>query len=280
VRLLKKFVLLATELVFLFFGIMFSIGFAAFVASAGSKFAFAALLLGFFLTSAPLVWFRRKAGQWTVVADAKAWLAQRSWRKLHPRRAKYLRILHRGTLWLPSLCSTLVLSFLPVASHVVYGGRQLVPHYRVDSPWNWLVIGSGQDGAGWEFSNQGAARYGFTPVWFNRRMPSGADFFWSAPQHAEGWWRPENELTSGHTTHIAVRKFQLGTITATCYEYRHIYNYGLGASSSIFAPDVLWESLCSTQPNGVDYNLRAAFLGYQEDLPAFYDLLNSARPAN
>jgi hypothetical protein len=277
---LKKFVLLATELVFLFFGIMFSIGFAAFVDSTGSKFAFVALLLGFFLTTASLVWFRRKAGQWTVVADAKAWLAQRSWRQLHPRRAKHLRTFQRGFLWLPSLCSALVFLFLPVASHVVYGGRQLVPHYHVASPWNWFIIRSGQDGAVWEFSNQGAARYGFTPIWFNRRMPSGADFFWSDPQHADGWWRPESEHTSGHTTHVAVRKFQLGTIIATCYEYRHIYDDGVGPSSSIFTPDALWESLCSTQPNGVDYNLRASFLGYREDLPAFYDLLNSARPAN
>jgi hypothetical protein len=278
---LKKFVLLATELVFLFFGIMFSIGLAAYLDSVDSKLAFLALLLGLFLTSATLVWFRRNAGQWTVVADANAWLAQRSWRQLHPRRAKYLRTLKRGALWLPSLCSTLVLFFLPVTSHVVFGGGQLIPHYRVTSPWNWLIIKSRQDGPVWtEFSNQGAGRYGFTPVWFNRRIPSGAEFFWSDPRHVDGWWRPESELKNGHTTHVAVRKFQLGTITTTCYEYRHIYNDAVGPSSSIFAPDVLWESLCSTQPNGVDYNLRAAFLGSREDLAAFYDLLNSARPAN
>jgi hypothetical protein len=39
-------------------------------------------------------------------------------------------------------------------------------------------------------------------------------------------------------------------------------------------------SFCSTQPNGVDYNLRAAFFGHREDLPAFYDLVSFAIPAN
>ena len=77
-----------------------------------------------------------------------------------------------------------------------------------------------------------------------------------------------------------MRTFQLGAITATCYEYRPTYNHGLGASSSIFTPVELRESLCSTQPNGVDYNLRAAFFGYREDLPAFYELLGSVRPTN
>ena len=278
---MKKFVLLATELAILFFGILLSIVFAAYVDSMASKFAFVALLAGLILTTKLLVLFRRKTAQWTAVADAEAWLAQRSWRKLHARLAKYLRILQHGALWLPSLCSVFVLFFLPAASHVFYGGRQFVPHYRVAVPLNWLIIKSRRDNFIWTFfSSQGAARYGFTPIWFSRRTPSSADFFWSDPQDAEGWSRPEAELKSGFTTHVAVRQFQLGAITATCYEYWPTYNHGLGTSSSIFAPDALRESLCSTHPNGVDYNLRAAFFGYREDLPAFYDLLNSARPTN
>jgi hypothetical protein len=44
-----------------------------------------------------------------------------------------------------------------------------------------LIVKSGQYGAVWEFSNQSAARYGFTPVWFNRRTPSGADLFLDCP---------------------------------------------------------------------------------------------------
>jgi hypothetical protein len=164
---------------------------------------------------------------------------------------------------------------------MLYSGAHLVPHYRSSTPLNWLIIKSRGDIEVWTFfSNQGAARYGFTPIWFNRSMPSSAVFFTSDPASSDGWRRPESELASGHTTHLAVRQFQLGMITATCYEYRHNYSDAVGSSSGIFSPPVLWESLCSTQPNGVDYNLRAAYLGHRKDLPAFYDLLNSTTPAN
>jgi hypothetical protein len=125
-----------------------------------------------------------------------------------------------------------------------------------------------------------AARYGFTPIWFNHSIPSSGVFLTSDPQHPDGWNRPESELATGHATHLAVRRFQLGMITASCYEYRHSYNNPVRSPASIFTPPVLWESLCSTQPNGVDYNLRAAFFGHREDLPAFYDLVSSAIPAN
>jgi hypothetical protein len=280
-RLFKKLFLFITELVFLFLGFVFSMGFAVYLDSLGSKFAPAAFLLGFSLICVALVWFRRKTGKWTIAADATAWLADRSWRQLHPHRAKYFRILQRSFLWFPSFCCALVLFFLPIASHIFYSGTHLVPHYRVSTPLNWLMIKSFGDIAVWTFfSNQGSARYGFTPIWFNRSMPSSAIFFTSDPASSDGWRRPESELASGHTTHLAVRQFQLGMITATCYEYRHTYSDAVGSSSGIFSPPILWESLCSTQPNGVDYNLRAAFFGYREDLPAFYNLLNSATPAN
>ena len=280
-HLFKKLFLFATEFAFLFFGFIFSIGFAVYLHSLASQFAPAAFLFSFSLICAVLVWFRRKTGKWTIALDATAWLATRSWRQLHPRRAKYVSILQRSFLWFPSLCAALVLFFLPVASHIRYSGTQLVPHYRCSTPLNWLIIKSRGDVAVWTFfSNQGVARYGFTPIWFNHSMPSSGTFFTSDPASSDGWRRPESELASGHTTHHAVRQFQLGMITATCYEYLHTYNNAPGSSSSIFTPPVLWESLCSTQPNGVDYNLRAAFFGHREDLPAFYDLLNSTTPAN
>jgi hypothetical protein len=280
-RLFKKFLLFVSELAILFFGFVFSVGLTGYLDSIGIKFAPVAFLLIFFLICAAPVWFRRKAGNWTLAADATAWLSHRSWRQLHPRRAKRLRIVQRSFLWFPSICAAFVLFFLPVASHTLFSGARLVPHYRVRTPLNWLIIKiRGDSFAEALFSNRGAARYGFTPVWFNHSMPSGATFLTSDPSVSDGWWRPQSELANGQPTHVAVRQFQLGRITATCYEYQHNYSSYAGASPSIFQPPVLWESLCSTQPDGVDYNLRAAFFGHREDLPAFYDLLNSVSPSN
>ena len=279
-RLFKKFLLFTSELVFLFFGFIFAAVLAAYLNSLGSRFALLALVLGFTLICAAVVWFRCKTEKWSIAADAKAWLGYRSWRKLHPRCAKYLRILQTISLLLPAACSMLVLFFLPVASHIVYSGTG-VPHYRVAAPLNWLIIKS-SDGIFLVafFSNHGAAQCGLTPIWFNHRMPSNSVFYTSDPKHADEWWRPNHELATGHTTHVGVRRVQVGVLTATCYEYKHIYSDGADHPSSTLYPSVYWESLCSTQPNGIQYNLRAAFFGDREDLPAFYEVLNSATPTD
>jgi hypothetical protein len=278
VRLIKNGFLLVIELAFLFFGCLFSAGFALELHSTGHKSGPVVFVLAFSLVCTALVWFRRKTGKWTAAADADAFLAYRSWRRLHPRRAKYSRVVGRSLIWLPSLFSAFVLFFLPVASHLFYLGRSIIPHCRVSVPLNWLVIES--QGSGWLFfSEEGAARYGLTPIWFNRRMPSGVVFLTSDPAHGDGWSRPETELASGHTTHVGVREFRLGLLTSSCYEYRHIYGNAPESSSGLLTPPVLWESLCASHPNGINYNLRTAFLGHREDLPAFYKLLNSTIPS-
>jgi hypothetical protein len=169
-------------------------GFSYYLGSIGSRFPFVAFFLVFSLICAALVWFRHKTGEWTTAADATAWLARRSWRQRHPRRAKYLRILQLSFLLFPSLCSALVLFFLPVTSHILYSGAHLAPHYRFSTPLNWLIIKSRGNIQVWTFfSNRGAARWGFTPIWFNHSMPSSVDFHTSDPASSDGWWRPQSE---------------------------------------------------------------------------------------
>jgi hypothetical protein len=106
--------------------------------SLGSKSGPVAFLLVFSLICAvPL--FRRKTLNWTISADATAWLRHRSWRQFHPRHVKYLGIFKRSLLWFPSLCSMLVLFFLPTTSHLLYSGTDLVPHYQFSISLNWLM---------------------------------------------------------------------------------------------------------------------------------------------
>ena len=274
-RLIKKSFLLAAELVFLFVGLVVCLSFSVYLDDMDLKFGPVVFVLGFSLVCAAWIWIRRKTEKWTTAADAEVFLAHRYWRRLHPGRAKYVRSVRRSLVWLPSIFAAFVMFFLPVASHLFYLGRSIIPHYRVSVPLNWLVIES--QGSGWFlFSEEGAARYGLTPIWFNRRMPSGVVFLTSDPEHGSGWWRPERELASGHTTYVGAKDFRLGMITANCHEYRHIYGDAPESSSGILTPPVLWESLCATHPNAVSYNLRTAFFGHQEDMPTFYKLLGSA----
>ena len=273
-RLIKKFFLFASEIVVLFLGFLLSLGFALGLYSAGYNVGLLVFILGFPLVCAAVVWFRRKTGKWMIAADAEAFLVHRSWQQLHPRRAKYYRDVRRSIVWLPSILGAFVLFFLPVASHIVCFGGQVVPHYRVSFPLNWLVIKS--QGMVWAFfTEEGASRYGLTTIWFNHRMPSSGVFLTRSPKDADTWSRPASELSNGHT-HVAVREFRLGMITASCYEYRKMYGKIPEASSGILSPPVLWASDCFTHPNGIDYNLSSSFFGHREDLPAFYKVLDSA----
>ena len=275
---LKKFLLFTAELSILFFGFIFSAGLTAFLHDTGYRFPLLTFLVAFALVSLSFVLFRKNTGRWTTEADAAAWMKYRRWERSHPQGAKYRRLL-RSLLWVPSLCAVFVLLFLPVASHFVYGGHQ-VAHYRMSTPWNWLLIEDvGYIEGRAFFSEEGASRYGFTPIWFNHRIPSVAAFYSSDPKDDSGWHRPEAERDAGKSTHVAVREFQLGMIRMTCYEYRHVYDVQ-GPFSGVSEPTGLLESLCATKANGVDHNLRASFFGYPEDLPLFYKVLDSATPEN
>jgi hypothetical protein len=278
---LKKGLVLSAEFVFIVVGFIVSLASAFYLHLTNRRAASFACVFEFALICAALAWFRGSSAKWAVDADPARRLTSRSRRQLHPRRARYFRILQRFLLLLPIFCAAFVVVFLPLASHMIYSGTHLVPHYRSSTPLNWLILKSRDDIAVWTFfSNQGAARYGFTPIWFSRAIPSVAIFFTSDPEHPFGWRLPEGELAGGHTTHVAVRQFQLGMNKATCYEYEHTYRGGGISSGDSSVPTVLWDSLCSTQGDGVDYNLRAEFSGRREELPAFYDMLNSMTPAD
>src|ERR1700722_9270648 len=224
---------------------------------------------------------RRRTRKWKIEGDAAGWIADRSWRQAHPSRAKKVRRMYRCLLCLPGICVAIVFLFLPVASRIVYSGTYLVPHYRFSVPLNWMILKSRGDFFVWAFfSYQGAARYGFTPIWFNHSLPSSATFVSSDPTSAFTWWRPQSETTHGHTTHVAKTEFKMGTIEVNCWEYRHTYNDTSAPSVGLVTPAVLWEVLCSTQPNGRDFNLHASFFGQREDVPAFYNFLQGATPTH
>lgn len=245
---------------------------------AWGKLALIPSLLSLSLTIASLLVFRRKTQKWEIKSDAASWMAGRSWRRLHPRPARNLRILNRCLLWLPSICAAFVLFFLPVASHLIYPRGHLVSRYRFPAPLNWAIMKSrGECSIAWVFfSNESAARYGFTPIWFNHSFPSSATFGTTSPASPYRWWRPEREAVSGHTTHIAKSEFKIGAVDMNCWEYRDVYHYGLGDSTNPSDSGVFWQLLCSTEPNGRDFNLHASFLGHKEDIPDFYKVLQGA----
>lgn len=283
-RFLKRNLLRLAEIGVLVFGFSFSVALAGAITSVGiygheTITAFS----GFCLTVVVLLLFRRKTRQWKTESDAAAWMAHRSWRQLHPRKARYMRMLRRWLMWLPSGCAALTVFFLPVASQITFVGTHVVPHYRLSVPINWVVIRTNGDSPYAFvlalFSNQGASRFGLTPVWFDRSLLSGVTIGSTDPATPYTWSRPETELARGHTTHTARRQFAIGTAIVDCWEYRDTYDVP-GSPPSSLRPRVLWEVLCSTRPNGHNFNLHASFTGREEDIPVFYRVLKRATPIN
>jgi len=279
VRQIIKLLLIVSDIAILLLGLFFSLvlGLVLDTEFYWGTLALVPFFLSLSLTIAIFLWFRRKVRKLEIENDAAIWMAGRPWRRLHPRRARYLRFLNRCILWLPSICAAIVFFFLPVVSHVVCSGRHIVSHYRFSTPLNWTIIKiPGYDLFAWAyFSDEGAARYGFSPIWFSHSMPSSVAIESADPTSSFAWWRPEHEIATGHPTEIAKTEFMIGTIEMNCWEYQdaHAYYDGLGYSSNHVVSAFTWEILCSTRPNGRDFNLHASFLGCKEDVRSFYEVL-------
>jgi hypothetical protein len=284
-QLLKRVLLFFVELGVLFLGLAGTIGVAYILErreANDSPLASIAFFVPLILSVVGFFFFRHRNRRWKIEYDAANWLSYRSSQRLHPRRTRNVQIARRWLQWFPSACAALVLFFLPVASRIACPGAQFVRGYRASIPMNWIIISNGGSNPNFLatalFSNEGASRYGLTPMWFNHSLPSGVSLDTSDPAISNEWYRPTAEAKDGSPTHVAKTAFAIGTMTVTCWEYRDTFD--LHSSPRWLYPPVLWEVLCSSQPNGRNYNLRASFLGQKEDIPSFYQVLKNLTPNN
>ncbi len=98
----------------------------------------------------------------------------------------------------------------------------------------------------------------------------------TSPDSPYEWYRPKNEGLSGHVTVREQANFRIGEIEMNCWQYEGIYRH-FGNPRVNDAPLALCEVLCSTTPNGRNFNLHASFIGRKEDAVIFYQVLRSAR---
>lgn len=289
-QLLKRVLLFFAEIGVLFAGLVLSIA----VAYCLDRFSDGAGPLSFVFFFGPLIlsavgffMFRRRSRRWKIKYDAANYLTYRSRRRLNPWRAKRIRTTWHCLRWVPSICAAFALFFLPVASRIVYPANFLVTGFRFSAPLNWMMIETGDDrprssNSAAIFSNEGAAHYGLTPMWFTHSQPSVASFSTKDSWVPDDWYRPNREAREGHPTHIAKNEFVIGTTTVKCFEYWDTYEergnwYFPGWRSD---PPNSLEILCSAQPVGRTYVWRAAFYGQHEDITAFYRVLKNATPTD
>jgi hypothetical protein len=242
-----------------------------------------ASLVGFLL-------YRRKTRAWRIQYDAESWQLSRAARRLHPTRSKVLSICRRTLIWLPSAIAGFVLLFFPPATHLVHPSSQYLEHYRIRIPWTYAVYPS--SGWGWDLAsilkysrqayNRGTqavvssnrrGRFGMTPFlvlpFWNTQQKVSVIVFSSDPN----WVVPQAAVDASTDPATHVRAFRLGGVELTCWQYP--WPYG---SETWPASEFTWVVNCNTPTGAGRWSFHAHYYGRDEDLPAFYRLIESVTP--
>ncbi len=278
-RLLKRLLLFAFETTVFAFGTVLAVAIAALVEP---RFASLATVTGFVVTVASLAVIRRKTRRFKIEYDAANWVARRSFRQLYPTQARYLHVLWRCLLWLPTVCAVFVLFFFPVASHIVHPRSHFLRHYQVPIPWNFMVFSS-SPGPPDQYSvvdalasSSGIGRFGITPFWDSEYVPSLMGFGSVGPNGSFEINHRGSESRRKGAAQLSKRNFQLSSVDLTCWQYlspqSRAARFWLGHS---YDDRPLWEIACETPVDVHDHDFYALFYGRSEDIPAFYNVLQN-----
>ena len=264
-RPIKRFLVFATEALVLLVGVVLSFAVAGYFDSGWT------FCVGLLLTIVEFFRFRRRTLSWKIRYDAVGFELSRAERRLHPRRARYRRIIGRTLLWLPIATAAFVLLFFPVATHVVHPGSRYFEHYRIPIPWTFTVYES-PSGYAWVnvlSSNSSTGRFGMTPFWDREPLFSLMTF-------ANYNFRSEFRQTRRRWAAQLLRKdYRLGDVPLTCWQYeapddKFPRRQFLGAGP-------YWEVVCET-PAVNRLSFQATYLGQGDDIPAFYKIIEGVRP--
>ena len=234
---------------------------------------------GLVLTIFALLFIQKKTRKWKLEYDTARWLASRTERLLHPLRSRYLRLIRRYLLWVPSACAVMVAFFFPVTTHFLHPCSHYLKHYRVPIPWTWTVFSPlGTTG---EYSYTKAlitigtkSRYGVTPFWESRPSFSVAFFGSVGPNGAFEYNESLREQHLSGATDLSRRDFQLGKISLTCWQHPP------ASQSPVWrqVPMGFLEIDCSTPASLHNLDFYACFYGRNDHALLFYKVLEHVTP--
>jgi hypothetical protein len=258
-----------TEVGVLVVGVVLSFAVAAYFES-GWTFGF-----GLVLTVVEFIAFRRRTRPWKIGYDAECFELSRAERSLHPRRARFKRIIGRTLLWVPSVIAALVLFFFPIVTHLAHPSSRYLTHYRVPIPWTISVFGR----YGWvdAFVSGGKGRFGMTQFWDREALFSRMTFRAISPDADTFEFNHEMAAVErGGATQAHSREFRLGDVILTCWQFvprrPRVHSLGLVRISPF------WEVTCETPVTEHRRNLYASFWGSEADMPAFYKIIEGVTP--
>lgn len=241
------------------------------------------ILFGLLPTSVGFMAIRRTR-PWKPEYDSAAWALARAKRRLHPTRARYKRIALRIIVWVPSMIAALVLFFFPVATHLLHPSSKYFTHYRVPIPWTFTVFQGGyrQPANSWVdviFSSSGRGRFGMTPFpmapFWHELQPISHVVFESNTNGDTFDYSGMMEARRRGATDVLNRELRLGDVACTCWQYRPERPH-----HQLFWPDIwsVWRVDCGTLAAVHRQNFYARFSGREEDLRAFYQIIEGVRP--
>jgi hypothetical protein len=254
-------------------------------------------LFGLAVTLISFFYLRRKILPFKLEYEAARFLEERRLNALHPRRAIFFRFARHCLLWIPSAWALFVLLWFPQVTHLFHPraemgdsvirpwiflpklhnlshpGSEHLLRNQIHIPWNWTILNT-FDAPGrfssvyiiidhrapWPFGgkyrpNQGAHLSAVTIS--SLSLNEVVD----RQQHASHWSQIEK---AEHSSRI----IEANGITLACSGYLSPWSTNM------------WVIHCETSSSLRPRNLDAAFVGPAEDLPTFYELLQTARPAN
>jgi hypothetical protein len=277
-RPIKRLLLFAGEVGIIGLGLILSsalaiwLGFIAGQAVGAFAFYFGLLLtlIAFFIT-------RRRHRPLKIEYDAVGWQLSQVDRKLHPVRVRYKRIALRVLLCVPSAIAAMVMFFFPVASHLVHLRSHYLRHYRIPIPWTFAVFKMIGPPSEYEYVIALSKRpFGVTPFWGKDQVYSGMSFGVRVPDPGRRDFDRETvELMRHGADQMLSKEFRLADIEITCRQYVPPYRgfraWPLGTERS-------WQADCEAPVDRYRHSFNASFYGRQEDLPAFYKVIEGVTP--
>jgi len=251
-------------------------------------------LFGLAVTLISFFYLRRKTLPFKIEYEATRFLEERRVSTLHPRRARLLRRTRRLSLWLPSTIALATLLCFPQTSHVFHPrsadwrnggtiwiyfptaetifhpGVDHLLHNQIEIPWGWTVLAS------YESSQRSASvlalsdqqapwPFGTLSIWNSRAQLRLMTFevftfeeFNERRSHKAKSFAPNNQTS-------ATREIQTNGLAISCLQTRYDRR------------PILWDAQCETTVPS-RFNFSAHYFGPADGLPAFYGIVETAKP--
>jgi hypothetical protein len=232
-------------------------------------FVFANFLMNFLL-----IYHRHKTRDRWIEAEASRWLRRRS-QGTSIAASRWQRKLKRSILWLPSVCALLMLTFLPLATHItIHPSSHYLPEYRIPIPWTWTAVPvcvGEKCMVDAVISSEGIGRVGVTPFWHNAQLSMVAFASVMLPDYYDA----SDYMPRGlDTSQIKRVDLKLGNAPLSCWQYLSQHDLYDRQLIGIPADVSAWHVVCANR------SFWASFFGMERDLPVFYNVLEHITPSN